>query len=373
MKNLLKISILTAMGGTLFASQATFAATTNAPGKFRPPTETQQLAGAVNFATAKSALPIVTDLPVTAFDNNIQSNVPAKVFSEAGHKPVVKANFKAQQLFNPALFPQTSKQLATVAPQAFGGGGIQFTGSRITPEATGTSYPLSATGKLWFTLNGIWYMCSGSMVKPGVVVTAGHCVHSGNGAASGWAANFQFAPAYRNGKAPYNVWTNWQWVNTTSTWYWGGGNVPNAADYGVIVFDKNASGYRIGDYTGWLGWQYPAMVGQHVTALGYPGNIDAGNINQRMDSNVDQGPNNTGVFGSYMEGGSSGGGIVFNLGENGNGAPTGSWEFNRNRLVSVISYGYTSPANYMVQGGSQFDDRFENLLDAACSKVPSAC
>lgn len=325
---------------------------------------------AEDYATAKSELPLVDSLPTSAFDNNVPQAVPMEVVGANGHAPRVKYKGKVEKLFEPTLFPQL--QEAQVAPQSVGTGGIQFTSSSVFPQAADITYPISPTGKLWYTKpDGSWWVCSGSMVKPGIVVTAGHCVHSGNDSSTGWYSNFTFVPAHRSGSAPYGTWSNWAFANTTSPWYSGGGGVPNAADYAIVVFNKNDSGYRIGDYTGWLGWQYPNMIGRHVTAIGYPGNLDSGNINHRVDSNVNQGSKNTGLYGSDMGGGSSGGGIVLNLRQDYTGVPIG-WEHNPNRLVSVVSYGYDDPA-VMVQGGSQFDSRFQTLLNNTCATYAWAC
>lgn len=334
--------------------------------------EVPQIPSAEDYAVAKSELPMVDSLPASAFDNNVQLSPFTQVISDDGQKPRLRYRGKATTLFNPSLLSQLAQtQDLELVPQAAGGSGLQFTSSKVFPQAADTTYPLSATGKVWFTANGVWKVCSGSMVKPGVVVTAGHCVHSGNNANSGWYANFQFAPGYRTGSAPYGIWTNWAFANTTGTWFSGGGTVPNDADYAVIVFNKNASGRRIGDYTGWLGWQYPNMIGRHVTVLGYPNNLDSGSVNHRVDSNVNQGGGNTGVFGSDMTGGSSGGGIILNLRQDYTGLTAG-WEHNPNRLVSVVSYGATN-TSLMRQGGSQFDSRFQTLLNNTCTSYPWAC
>lgn len=81
--------------------------------------------------------------------------------------------------------------------------------------ASGTSVPGAAwtggglvartTGRVFFTLSGVDYSCSGSTVggvSPSVVMTAAHCVSSGAGA---WASDWRFIPGYANGRAPYGV------------------------------------------------------------------------------------------------------------------------------------------------------------------------
>lgn len=256
-----------------------------------------------------------------------------------------------------------------VTPQAIGSGAINFTLSRVFPDTTTKTYPHSAIGKLYFKISGAGYMCSASMIKPGVVVTAGHCVHSGNGASSGWYSDWQFIPAYNNGTAPFGTWTSWAAATTSSTWYGGGGTVPNDEDWALIVFNKDSSGKRIGDYTGYLGWQTNYLMGRHVTEVGYPGNLDSGARQERADSKVEKTSGNTGQWGSYMLGGSSGGPVTIDFGVTPAGAPSGLLT---NRVASVVSYGYTDSA-VMVQGGSQFNGNFSNLLSSICSSYAWAC
>lgn len=61
------------------------------------------------------------------------------------------------------------------------------------------------TGRVFFTMGGVDYACSGSTVEgasPAVVMTAAHCVSDGAG---GWASGWRFVPGYAAGRAPYGV------------------------------------------------------------------------------------------------------------------------------------------------------------------------
>jgi V8-like Glu-specific endopeptidase len=328
-----------------------------------------------DYITAKGVLPSVSSLPSTAFDNNVKG-ASAPETSETGHKPTTRWTGPETKLFDhsqllEAIANGQMPGLDEISPNITGTGGIPFTLSQAFPSNENTTYPYSTTGKLWFTISGAWYVCSGSMIKPGIVATAGHCVHSGNNSSTGWYSNWQFIPGYRNGAAPYGTWTSWAAATTTSTWYSGGGAVPNDADYALIVFNKNSSGYRIGDYTGWLGYAYPYLIGKHITELGYPQNLDSGVYKERADSNANQGGGYTGIWGSYMMGGSSGGPIMVDFGLTpASGAPTSG--LYTDALVSVVSYGYTA-SGYYVQGGSQFDSRFGTLLSNMCTSYAWAC
>lgn len=70
---------------------------------------------------------------------------------------------------------------------------------------TGGGLVARTTGRVFFTMGGVGYTCSGSTVggaSPSVVVTAAHCVSDGAGS---WASGWRFIPGYVAGRAPYGV------------------------------------------------------------------------------------------------------------------------------------------------------------------------
>ena len=82
---------------------------------------------------------------------------------------------------------------------------LPWTSEEITTPYT--QAPTSTHGKVFFTLGGNDYVCSGTSLLSGnksVVWTAGHCVNEGPGA---FATNWQFVPAYKDGSAPLGVYT----------------------------------------------------------------------------------------------------------------------------------------------------------------------
>jgi V8-like Glu-specific endopeptidase len=75
----------------------------------------------------------------------------------------------------------------------------------------------AAVGKVFFTLGGQDYVCSGTLVggadpggaDPDVVLTAAHCVTNGDIAdrAMRWATNWMFIPEFSDGQFPYGEYT----------------------------------------------------------------------------------------------------------------------------------------------------------------------
>jgi len=325
-----------------------------------------------DYRHAQSVLPSVVSIPAQAFDFNAAAAAAnqAPTAGETGHRGGADASGLSRKLFDFTLDDRFDG--GNVTPYAVGTQGLQFTSSQVFPNDADTNYPTRATGKLWFEKvvgSGSWWVCSASMIKPGIVATAGHCVSSGTGQ---WYGSFQFVPGYRSGAAPYGTWTSWVTTTTTSEWFSGGGGVPNGGDYALIVFNKNGSGLRIGDYTGWLGWQYPSVVGKHLTVLGYPNNLDGGAINHRIDAQGTSGSNNTGLWGSDMTGGSSGGAVVLNFRRDYASSTTRPTDDGSNRLVSVVSYGPTATGP-MYQGGAVFDSRISTMLTNMCTSFAWAC
>ena len=65
----------------------------------------------------------------------------------------------------------------------------------------------AAVGKVYFSLGGGDFVCSGALVRSKhayVVLTAAHCVRNGRGQ---WATNWTFVPGYNDGADPYGQYT----------------------------------------------------------------------------------------------------------------------------------------------------------------------
>lgn len=256
---------------------------------------------------------------------------------------------------------------------------------------TGTTnniYPFRAAGKVFFTKPGEpgSFICSASLIKKGVVVTAAHCV-SEFGQNKFWT-NWRFVPGYKSGAAPYGNWSAKTTIVQVS--YLNGTNPCSTAtappgvicrdDVAVVVLAPQGSSLP-GANTGWFGYAYNnagfTPSGQvHLTQLGYPGCLDNGEIMERNDSQgfkSSSHANNT-LLGSLMCGGSSGGPWLINLGRR--PALTGTTSGNSsqiNTVVGVTSWGSTANGPKQ-QGASPFlNTNIQSMVTAACNANPAHC
>src|SRR4051812_25588310 len=92
-----------------------------------------------------------------------------------------------------------------ILSQDYGTTNHPFTTARADLDGTTTSniYPYRAAGKLFFNIGNGSYICSASLIKRGVAVTAAHCVAEFG--KNQLHSNWNFVPAYSNGVAPYGV------------------------------------------------------------------------------------------------------------------------------------------------------------------------
>ena len=141
---------------------------------------------------------------------------------------------------------------------AAGARGVAWTGGGLVSQAT---------GRVFFTLDGVEYACSAAVVggvRADVVMTAAHCVSDGSG---GWAQNWTFIPGYASGRAPYGRYV-------AKTFYvsgrWADGS--DEADDVAFVIVRPAPGSparNVADVTG----SEPIVFGYRspqATVFGYP-------------------------------------------------------------------------------------------------------
>jgi V8-like Glu-specific endopeptidase len=148
----------------------------------------------------------------------------------------------AARYWTPARMADATRTAAQAAPAAAAAGArgarpAWLSGNTASRGLRWTRHGVVArtTGKVFFTLGGTDYMCSGSVVespRSDVVLTAAHCV--GNGAGQ-WAANWTFIPGYQAGTEPYGRYTARRFF-VSSRWRTAG-----AEQYDVAFVQVNAA------------------------------------------------------------------------------------------------------------------------------------
>ena len=246
-----------------------------------------------------------------------------------------------------------------------------------TDPAGDTSYPQRIHGKIFGSLPGGDYSCSGTVIASplkNLIVTAGHCVF-GQGS---FAQNFVFIPGYRNGNAPLGVWPANNlyapngWTQTESFTF----------DIGMATLDP-VGGQSIETLLGSRGVAFNDNVVQTWDMFGYParpnptddgfGDYDSERliVCDNATTHVTENPNgdgdSIGAAYCFMQQGSSGGGWVT---EGGSGP-----------VESVVSHGYcqddplhtvwdpnTLTGKCGLFFGPYFGEAASNVYDAAIKK-----
>lgn len=265
--------------------------------------------------------------------------------SEVVHQEL--ATTRAQQRAVEAYWTPERMRSAIPADATIKGDATTAAASGITRAAVPES-PRSQLGKVFFTIGGVNYVCSGTATNSGngdVVTTAGHCLHEGDGGA--FASRFTFVPAYNNGSAPYGQWSASD-LFTSSGWANSGDfNV----DVGFAVMNENSSGQSLTSVVGSYPIAFNLARGLTYTSYGYPAGPPFNG--QRLYSctgaaRPDPAGQTTQGITCDMTGGSSGGGWI-----------TGG------RLNSVNSYKYTNDNNTMY--GPYFGSTAQSVYNAAAA------
>jgi V8-like Glu-specific endopeptidase len=268
-------------------------------------------------------------------------------------------------------------QAGAVTPHDFGAGNIDtvfhYTDSQVDTELMDDA-PYRATGWLLFTkANGYTYRCTASLISASIGVTAGHCVHDGSNGDAGSIRSATFTPAYSGSCCRYGSATVTK-VFTTAGWYNEGGL---DAGYDVALFTLNKrtrTTKEIGAYTGWYGFCYSDCLASawQLTQLGYPGKYYDGKYmteGQHLEFSDDA----DFTYGSGMEGGSSGGPHVANLGFLSGSAGSEGQSPQRNIVFAATSWGYID-RTIKIQGASSLSgpgdsNNFKAMFNAACAEA----
>jgi hypothetical protein len=229
-------------------------------------------------------------------------------------------------------------------------------------------FPNRTHGKVFLTLNGVDYVCSGTAVKApshSLVNTAGHCLYETPLVLteSGYATHWEFVPGYKNGHKPFGEWpapegklrTTQQYIDSMPTVL--GTNGDERYDLGFATVNKR-NGKSLQDVIGARGIAFNQPRSQGYRAYGYPAESPPPEFDGehlfRCDSNY-RGADNTFADPKPMRilcdmtGGSSGGG----------------WVAQRRYVVSVNAYGYNGEPNKLY--GPYFGSTAQSLYKAVKS------
>ena len=350
------------------AHGAGFATLQNAePGRVRSFWTPERLAAARPLAAPEVSTARIAELEAALEEAPIPAAGPG---SGVGSRPLPGIRPQlSHRLFDPADDDVRAEKAGFdgIFDRASGSTGAHFTSHRLIPEEADLFYPYSTVGKIFFTIpgqSGTFY-CSAAVIRLRLVVTAGGCVHAGK--SPGFYGNFLFVPAYRDGNDPYSTW-EWSYVVAPTTWTQGGGTLPNAADYALIeVEDQIYNGVlrKLGQVTGTPGYVIKKLKPNHATIVAYSSNFDLGEQQHQVDAKdfkATSTSTNTIEYGSDMRGGSQGGPLFQDFGDN----PATL------KLIGVLSYYFTSTST-KTEGASIPDSRFTSLLTTACNNRSGNC
>ena len=254
-----------------------------------------------------------------------------------------------------------------------GGGGGGGAGSVLGASWTAGGDILKGTGRVYFTLGGSNYICSGSVVQEGnpnqsIVLTAGHCATENDGAtkATNWLfiPSFDTAPTYTCANTTYGCWVA-DAVYSDKTFFTAGGfnNTAVVHDWSfAVVGNGGKSGTAQLDTT--VGVRFPIQYGgvsngNTLSAFGYPAagkyhGSDLVYCRGAIGQDANTG-NTTWSMPCDMTGGSSGGPWVA-------ASNTTSYPQASTILSSLNSYGYSGQTKMF---GPKFNSNTKAVFDAA--------
>ena len=268
-------------------------------------------------------------------------------------------------------------------PPEYGSSGQPYTTTQVKRASDD---PNRRAGKLFFQSPDGASVCTGSLIQRGIVLTAAHCVAKfGTGQFFG---SWEFVPAYRNGQAPFGIWTVRDaivlnsYLHGTERCANPGVVCPN--DVALLVLTPKQRKYP-GDRTGWLGfgingYSFNKQKQALITSLGYPVALNGGEIQMRTDSQgaVDNRQSKNTIIGSLQTGGSSGGPWIVNFGFSPKlqSDTKHGRDRSNNIAVGVTSWGYTDPSAQgpKQQGASPFtQSNIGDMFEQVCKTYRDAC
>ena len=228
--------------------------------------------------------------------------------------------------------------------------------SRNTTTIAKSETPVKHIGKVFFTLGGANYVCSGNAVSSAngsTVSTAGHCVNEGPGA---YATNFVFVPAYENGNAPYGKWAA-NALYAPSQWV---SNGDMAYDTGFAVVSP-LNGKNLTSAVGGSGVAFNQARGLTYKSYGYPAAAPFNGMSLWSCTGTATNDPNNPQFGTQgipcdMTGGSSGGPWFIqtssSTGASGVQNSINSYGYNRSAVMYGPYWGSVIEATYNLAAAS---------------------
>jgi V8-like Glu-specific endopeptidase len=272
---------------------------------------------------------------------------------EIGATPIMRERGSA--------LPEQNFSAEQESPAAVGVDDRQRVGNTLT-------YPWNTVGYLSVTYpNGQSFRCTGTLVSPYVVLTAGHCVHNKN--RGGYASQVRFYPAqYQNNlgdnqpQRPYGK-QDFAFIRATEAWT----QISDQDSYPVTEYRHDFAAVQFRTPFTFTGTFMPVIfgsVGAPATGTGYPGVVQGvSNYGQWWDEGADTSSSfmrNSHVKQYAVDGsGGNSGGPFFTT-----DAVTG-----QNALVGALSYGDEVDDR---SGGPWYDSWNRTLLTSWMNWTPAA-
>lgn len=271
---------------------------------------------------------------------------------------------------------QTVRETDSEEPSMMSSSGQPFTSVRAGPRLITREFPHRAVGKLFFSTPDGNFVCSAAAISRRLIITAAHCVYDAD--EEEFYSNFRFFPAYDGTKHFLTPYCQWGWSRAIVPREYDG-SVVGEYDFAIIQpRDRDCRRYQtrtMGEITGWLGFSTNLLVGNNITQLGYPVNLDGGQLMQSTHSDVVQRSGTIGEIGSAQSGGTSGGPWVQNFGNFADGmVPIGDNGFDAlQRVVGVSSYGRRPHDTNQVSGASGLNFAWTRIWETACDWRADNC
>jgi V8-like Glu-specific endopeptidase len=255
---------------------------------------------------------------------------------------------------------------------------------RVDPDAV-VNHPYRTSGYFLHTFdNKKFFYCTATLISKSILVTAGHCVYDTNANKPIIAGTFYPACVNCNGGGtlvqPYGRATA-RFVIASAPWRAAteATGLDQGVDVGVVTLNKRVGGTSVemGTVTGWLGFCHTNCLWDYsqLSQIGYPANYDGGNRMQ-YGEHIEQSDSRDYIHGSGMQGGSSGGPHVANIGLLADSAANKGKFVGRNLVYAVTSWGFIDQSR-KIQGASPLSgpdniNNFKGLFNAACVKARAA-